>query len=53
MAEFRHETSRLLLRDWRNEDWEQFWRLTNTPAVMRWLGEVADDRTMAAARERV
>ena len=53
MAEFRHETERLVLRDWREEDWKRFWRLTNTPAVMRWLGEVADERTKAAARARV
>lgn len=34
------ETSRLLLRDWREADIDPFDRHTNTPAVMRWLGGV-------------
>jgi RimJ/RimL family protein N-acetyltransferase len=50
---FRHETARLVLRDWRDDDWEPFWQNTNTPAVMRWLGGVADAATRAAARARV
>ncbi|MCK9540543.1 MAG: GNAT family N-acetyltransferase [Novosphingobium sp.] len=49
----RCETERLLLRDWRESDWEPFWRLTNTPAVMRWLGGVLDGRGMAEARGRL
>jgi RimJ/RimL family protein N-acetyltransferase len=53
MAEFRHETARLILRDWQDEDWPIFWEATNTPAVMRWLGGVADAATRAAARARV
>ena len=53
MSEFRHETERLILRDWRDEDWARFWQITNTPAVMRWLGGVADDATRAGARERL
>ncbi len=53
MPEFRHETERLVLRDWREEDWPEFWRVTNTPAVMRWLGGVADDAVRAAARARL
>ena len=53
VAEFRHETARLELRDWREDDWAEFWRVTNTPAVMRWLGGVADDATRAAARARL
>ena len=53
MAEFRLETPRLILRDWREEDWEHFFRLTNTPAVMQWLGGVADERGMKTARERL
>lgn len=53
MAEFRHETERLVLRDWREEDWEPFWASTNTPAVMQWLGGVADDAMMAEGRARV
>ncbi|WP_271079095.1 GNAT family N-acetyltransferase [Aurantiacibacter sp. MUD61] len=53
MTDFRHETERLVLRDWREEDWPRFWQLTNTPAVMRWLGDEADEATKAAARERL
>jgi RimJ/RimL family protein N-acetyltransferase len=53
MPEFRHETARLTLRDWRADDWPEFWRLTNTPAVMRWLGGVMDEAGQAAARARV
>lgn len=53
MAEFRLETDRLILRDWRDGDWEQFFRHTNTPAVMRWLGGVADHAGRARARERL
>ncbi len=53
MPEFRHETARLVLRDWRGEDWAEFWRVTNRPAVMRWLGGVADDATRTAARARL
>ena len=52
-ADFRHETERLILRDWREEDWAEFWEATNTPAVMRWLGGVIDDEGMASARARL
>ena len=50
---FRHETGRLVLRDWRDEDWPRFWELCNTPNVMRWLGGVADPATQAGAQERL
>lgn len=53
MAEFRIETERLVLRDWREEDWPEFFRATNTPTVMRWLGGVLDDDGMARQRARV
>ena len=53
MPEFRHDTARLTLRDWREEDWDTFWRVTNTEPVMRWLGGVADEATRTAARARV
>ena len=53
MAEFRLETERLVLRDWRERDWPEFFRATNTAAVMRWLGGVLDDDGMAAQRGRV
>jgi RimJ/RimL family protein N-acetyltransferase len=53
MADFRLETERLILRDWREADWPEFFRLTNTPAVMRWLGPVMDAGKSAAQRARV
>lgn len=53
MTGFRHDTARLRLRDWREEDWPEFWRVTNTPAVMRWLGGVQDEAGKAAAQARV
>jgi RimJ/RimL family protein N-acetyltransferase len=53
MADFRLETARLILRDWREADWPEFFRLTNTPAVMRWLGPVMDAGKSAAQRARV
>ena len=53
MDEFRHETDRLILRDWREEDWPRFWQATNTPAVMRWLGGVCDAGKRDAARDRL
>ena len=54
MAEFRLETERLILRDWRGDaDWDEFFRATNTPAVMQWLGDVLDDAGRAKRRARV
>ncbi|WP_298470727.1 GNAT family N-acetyltransferase [uncultured Erythrobacter sp.] len=53
MADFRHETERLILRDWREEDWEPFWQHLNTPTVMRHLGGVADAETRQRAQERL
>ena len=53
IAEFRLETDRLVLRDWRDEDWQEFFCVTNTPAVMSWLGGVLDDGGMARQRARV
>ena len=52
-AGFRLETERLVLRDWREEDWPEFFRVTNTPAVMRWLGGVLDAEGEAKQRARV
>ncbi|WP_284123859.1 GNAT family N-acetyltransferase [Parerythrobacter aestuarii] len=53
MADFRYETERLVLRDWQNEDWPQFWQGTNTPEVMRWLGGVCDYAKRQAAQDRL
>ena len=53
MDEFRHETDRLILRDWREDDWHPFWTATNTPAVMAWLGGVCDDAKRDAAQQRL
>ena len=44
------ETDRLLLRNWRDEDYDAFVAATNTPAVMRWLGGAQEP---AALRERL
>lgn len=53
MSDFRLETERLILRDWRAEDWPIFLRHTNTPAVMRWLGGVLDTDKLHAMRNRL
>lgn len=53
MAEFRHETERLVLRDWREDDWRRFWEGTNTDNVMRWLGGMADEAKRKGAQERL
>lgn len=53
MADFRHETERLILRDWRDEDWPRFWQGTNTPEVMRWLGGVCDEAKRRGAQDRL
>jgi RimJ/RimL family protein N-acetyltransferase len=53
MVEFRLETERLILRDWRDEDWPEFFRLTNTPAVMRWLGDLLGEEQQAEMRQRM
>jgi len=53
MADFRLETARLVLRDWRLGDIERFAEVTNTPAVMRWLGGVMEGNAIAALESRV
>jgi RimJ/RimL family protein N-acetyltransferase len=53
MPEFHLQTERLILRDWRESDWTPFFRHTNTPAVMRWLGGPRDAKGRATTRERL
>ncbi|QKG70924.1 GNAT family N-acetyltransferase [Erythrobacter mangrovi] len=54
MAEYRRESDRLILRDWRGDfDWEEFFLVTNTPEVMRWLGGCFDEAGCLKQRERV
>ena len=54
MREFRIETERCVLREWRGDaDWDDFFFHTNTIDGMKWLGGVLDDDGMAATRARV
>ncbi|GAA4714842.1 GNAT family N-acetyltransferase [Sphingomonas lutea] len=53
MAEVATETDRLRLRTWDDADKVEFARVTNTPAVMRWLGGVQSDEWLAAGFERI
>ncbi|WP_159979817.1 MULTISPECIES: GNAT family N-acetyltransferase [unclassified Novosphingobium] len=50
---FHVETSRLVLRDWREGDIDRFAQVTNTPSVMRWLGGVMNADKVALFEERV
>ena len=47
------ETERVTLRGWDDERWAAFQQVTNTSAVMRWLGGVSNPEQMAAARARL
>ena len=53
MVEVAAETERLRLRTWSDADKAEFVRVTNRPAVMRWLGGVQSEQSMAAAFERI
>ncbi|MCJ2179929.1 GNAT family N-acetyltransferase [Novosphingobium album (ex Hu et al. 2023)] len=50
---FRLETPRLVLRDWAPGDFGRFVEVTNTPAVMRWLGGVMDAPRLDALESRL
>lgn len=47
------ETERLILRPWREEDVPEFARVTNTTAVMEFLGGVKDPESLRGSFERV
>jgi RimJ/RimL family protein N-acetyltransferase len=54
MTAVRLETERLVLRDWQgDDDWAAFFRHTNNPRVMRWLGQPMDDAGRASIRARI
>ena len=53
MVEVAAETQRLRLRTWSEADKAEFVRTTNNPAVMRWLGGVQSEQSMAAGFERI
>ncbi len=53
MADFRLETDRLVLRNWQAGDIQRFASVTNTPAVMRWLGGVMTPAALSATEQRV
>ena len=53
MTEIIAETRRLRLRTWTRADLGEFVRVTNTPAVMRWLGGLQDEAAYNAAFDRI
>ena len=53
MAETVTETERLIIREWRDGDRDEFLRHLNSEPVMRWLGGQQDDATYAAAFDRL
>ncbi|MEO6152439.1 MAG: GNAT family N-acetyltransferase [Croceibacterium sp.] len=53
MGDFALETERLILRDWREDDWGPFFQHTNTSQVMRWLGGELDSEGRSSQRARV
>lgn len=53
MAEVVAETARLRLRDWKAQDEQSFYEITNTPAVMQHLGGLQTPDEWKAAFERI
>jgi RimJ/RimL family protein N-acetyltransferase len=52
MAEFRIETERLVLREWREEDLVPLHAMSNDPAVMEYLGPLQSIEEVTSAVER-
>ena len=50
---FRHETERLVLRDWTEEDRQRFYDVMNVPPVMKYLGGVKPFEHWSAAYDRL
>ena len=48
MAEFRLETDRLVLREWRDADRDLFWQMTFDAQMMRYLLPVTRESNAAA-----
>jgi RimJ/RimL family protein N-acetyltransferase len=53
MAEMVAETQRLRLREWDEADVEPFYRVMNTPEVLKYLGGVQSPQQWRAAAERL
>jgi RimJ/RimL family protein N-acetyltransferase len=53
MPEFRLQTERLILRDWRSDDLDPFAAMCADPVVMATLGPVMDRDQTAALMERI
>ena len=53
MPEFRLETERLILRDWREDDLDALHRLNSDPLVMATIGAVQDRETARAGLGRL
>lgn len=53
VPDVRLETERLILRNWAPGDLARFAQVTNTPAVMRWLGGPMDAAALSATEARV
>ncbi|MBB4857883.1 RimJ/RimL family protein N-acetyltransferase [Novosphingobium chloroacetimidivorans] len=53
MADFRLETERLVLRNWKPGDIDRYAAVANTPEVTRWLGPPLDAAGLAATEARV
>ena len=52
MPDFRLETERLILRDWREDDLDALHRLNSDPLVMATIGPVQDRETARAGLGR-